>query len=63
MLLCQGKTQEAIESYRKSLALMGGVTKKFRDAFKGDALELRLHGVSAVDQTLIPDAVIVNGHE
>lgn len=63
VLLCQGKTQEAIESYRKSLALMGGVTKKFRDAFKGDALELRLHGVSAVDQTLIPDAVIVNGHE
>ena len=57
VLLCQGKTQQAIEAYRKSLALMGGVTKKFRDAFKSDAMELRLHGVSAVDQTLIPDAV------
>lgn len=57
VLLCQGKTQEAINTYRESLNLMGGVTKKFRNAFKGDALELRLHGVSAVDQTLIPDAV------
>ena len=57
VLLCQGKTQEAINTYRESLNLMGGVTKKFRNAFKGDALELRLHGVSAVDQALIPDAV------
>ena len=57
VLLCQGKTQEAINTYRESLNLMGGITKKFRNAFKGDALELRLHGVSAVDQALIPDAV------
>jgi len=57
VLLCQGNTQEAIKTYRESLKRMGGITKKFRDAFKGDALELRLHGVSAVDQALIPDAV------
>ena len=57
VLLCQGKTQDAIETYRESLSKMGGITKKFRDAFKGDAMELRLHGVSAVDQALIPDAV------
>jgi len=57
VLLCQGRTQEAIETYRKSLALMDGDVKKFRAAFKGDALELRLHGISAVDQALIPDAV------
>ena len=57
VLLCQGRTQEAIDTYRKSLSLMGGITKKFRDMFKGDAMELRLHGVSAVDQALIPDAV------
>ena len=57
VLLCQGKTQDAIETYRESLSKMGGITKIFRDAFKGDAMELRLHGVSAVDQALIPDAV------
>lgn len=57
VLLCQGRTQEAIDTYRESLGLMGGITKKFRDMFKGDAMELRLHGVSAVDQALIPDAV------
>lgn len=57
VLLCQGKTQEAISTYRECLNRMGGITKKFRDAFKGDAMELRLHGVSAVDQALIPDAV------
>ena len=57
VLLCQGNMQEAIETYRKSLQGMGGDTAKFRAAFKGDAMELRLHGVSAVDQALIPDAV------
>ncbi len=57
VLLCQGNMQEAIETYRKSLQGMGGDTAKFRSAFKGDAMELRLHGVSAVDQALIPDAV------
>ena len=36
---------------------MDGDTNKFREAFKGDAVELRLHGVTAVDQALIPDAV------
>lgn len=57
VLLCQGKTQEAIATYRESLHLMGNDNKKFRTAFKGDALTLRLHGVTTVDQTLIPDAV------
>ena len=57
VLLCQGNMQEAIETYRRSLAGMDGDTSKFRAAFKGDAMELRLHGVSAVDQALIPDAV------
>ena len=57
VLLCQGNTQEAIETYRKALQRMDGDTSKFRAAFKGDAMELRLHGVSAVDQALIPDAV------
>ena len=56
-LLCQGKTQEAIQTYRQSLKLMNGDTAKFRHAFKGDAVELRLHGVSTVDQALIPDVV------
>ena len=57
VLLCQGNTQEAIESYRESLRLMDYDITKFRAAFKGDAMELRLHGVSAVDQALIPDVV------
>ena len=57
VLLCQGKNQEAIETYRDCLLSMDGNTDKFRAAFKGDALELRLHGVTAVDQALIPDAV------
>lgn len=57
VLLCQGKNQEAIETYRECLRSMNGDTKKFRNAFKGDAMELRLHGVTAVDQALIPDAV------
>lgn len=57
VLLCQGKTLEAIATYREALQGMGGDTAKFRSAFKGDAMELRLHGVSTVDQALIPDAV------
>ena len=57
VLLCKGSTQEAIATYREALQGMDGDTAKFRSAFKGDALELRLHGVSAVDQALIPDAV------
>ena len=57
VLLCQGNTHEAIDTYRQSLKLMEGNVAKFRAAFKGDAMELRLHGVSAVDQALIPDAV------
>lgn len=57
VLLCQGNTQEAINTYREALQGMDGDTAKFRAAFKGDAMELRLHGVSAVDQALIPDAV------
>ena len=57
VLLCQGKNQEAIETYRECLRSMDGDTNKFREAFKGDAVELRLHGVTAVDQALIPDAV------
>jgi tetratricopeptide (TPR) repeat protein len=59
VLLCQGNPQQAIETYRQSLRLMNGDTSKFRVAFKEDAMELRLHGVSAVDQALIPDAVCV----
>ena len=61
VLLCQGRTQEAIATYRQSLASMGGNTQSFRSAFKGDAVELRLHGISAVDQALIPDAVCSRG--
>lgn len=57
VLLCKGKTQEAIATYRESLHLMEGDCRKFRSAFKGDAMELRLHGISTVDQALIPDAV------
>jgi tetratricopeptide (TPR) repeat protein len=57
VLLCQGQTQQAIETYRNSLQLMNGDVLKFRTAFREDAMELRLHGVSAVDQALIPDAV------
>ena len=57
VLLCQGETQQAIETYRNALKLMKGDVRKFRTAFKEDAMELRLHGVSAVDQALIPDAV------
>ena len=57
VLLCQGKTQEAIETYRESLRGMDGNVNKFRAAFKDDGMELRLHGISSVDQALIPDAV------
>lgn len=57
VLLCTGDTQQAIESYRESLRRMDDDTDKFRKAFKGDALELRLHGISAVDQALIPEVV------
>jgi hypothetical protein len=56
-LLCKGSTQEAIATYREALRLMDGDSKKFRAAFKGDAMELRRHGVSTVDQALVPDAV------
>lgn len=61
-LLCQGQPQQAIETYRRALEKMNGDTAKFRAAFKGDALELRLHGISAVDQSLIPDAVCSINH-
>lgn len=57
VLLCQGHAQQAIASYRDSLKLMNGDTDKFRASFKEDAMELRLHGISTVDQALIPDAV------
>ena len=57
VLLCQGNTQEAVVTYRKVLQGMGADCAKFRAAFKGDAMELRLHGISAVDQSLIPDVV------
>lgn len=57
VLLCQGETREAVETYRESLRLMGRDCARFRKAFKGDAMELRLHGISAVDQSLIPDVV------
>lgn len=57
VLLCKGSTQEAIATYREALRLMDGDSKKFRAAFKGDAMELRRHGVSTVDQALVPDAV------
>lgn len=63
VLLCQGKTQEAIETYRESLKGMNGDTSKFRAAFKDDGMELRLHGISAVDQALIPDAVCSTKHD
>jgi len=57
VLLCMGNTQEAIETYRESLRAMNGDVNKFRSAFKDDGMELRLHGISAVDQVLIPEAV------
>ncbi len=57
VLLCQGETRDAVLTYRESLRLMNGDCAKFREAFKGDAMELRLHGISAVDQSLIPDVV------
>jgi tetratricopeptide (TPR) repeat protein len=57
VLLCMGNTQEAIETYRESLRAMDGDVNKFRSAFKDDGMELRLHGISAVDQALIPEAV------
>jgi len=57
VLLCTGDTQQAIESYRESLRRMDGDADQFRKAFKGDAMELRLHGISAVDQALIPEVV------
>lgn len=60
VLLCQGKAQEAIETYRKSLRRMDGDTDKFRKAFKDDARQLKLHGITTVDQALIPDAVCAN---
>ena len=57
VLLCQGNSRQAIEAYRECLQKMGGDAHKFRAAFKDDAMELRLHGISTVDQALIPDAV------
>ena len=63
VLLCQGRTREAVETYRESLRLMDGNTARFRTAFKGDAMELRLHGISAVDQSLIPDIVCAQNPE
>jgi tetratricopeptide (TPR) repeat protein len=57
VLLCQGMTGEAIDAYRQALRKLDNNTTKFREAFKADAIELRLHGISAVDQSLIPDAV------
>ncbi len=60
VLLCKKHTQEAIDSYRESLRRMNGDKAKFRAAFKGDAMELRLHGITAVDQALIPDVVCSN---
>ena len=57
VLLCQGNARQAIEAYRECLQKMGGDAHKFRAAFKDDAMELRLHGISTVDQALIPDAV------
>jgi tetratricopeptide (TPR) repeat protein len=57
VLLCQGQTAEAIDTYRQALHKMDNDTAKFREAFKSDAMELRLHGISAVDQSLIPDVV------
>ena len=63
VLLCQGKTQEAVATYRESLRLMDGDHKKFRSAFKDDSLTLRLHGVTSVDQALIPDVVCSTQHD
>lgn len=60
VLLCKGDTHEAVRTYRQSLELMGGDATKFRTAFKGDAMELRMHGIPAVDQALIPDVVCFN---
>ena len=57
VLLCQGMTREAIDTYRQALHKMDNKTARFREAFKSDAVELRLHGISAVDLSLIPDAV------
>jgi len=57
VLLCQGQTAQAIGTYRKALSKMDDNTATFREAFKNDAMELRLHGITAVDQSLIPDAV------
>ncbi|MBQ6167878.1 MAG: tetratricopeptide repeat protein [Muribaculaceae bacterium] len=57
VLLCKGMTREAIDTYRQALRKMDNNTAKFREAFKNDAMELRLHGISAVDQSLIPDTV------
>lgn len=57
VLLCQGLTQQAIATYRRSLQGMNSDCKKFRKAFMADSAELRRHGVSTVDQALIPDAV------
>ena len=57
VLLCKGMMHEAIDTYRQALRKMLNNTTKFREAFKNDSMELRLHGISAVDQSLIPDAV------
>ena len=57
VLLCQGMTREAIDTYRQALHKMDNNTSKFREAFKSDAMELRLHGISGVDLSLVPDAV------
>jgi len=57
VLLCLGQTAEAIATYRQALHKLNDDTTKFRDAFKSDAMELRLHGIQAVDLSLVPDAV------
>ena len=57
VLLCMGQTRQAIDTYKQSMQSMNGEAGAFRTAFKGDAVELRLHGISTVDQALIMDAV------
>ena len=57
VLLCKGLMQQAIATYRQALKGMDNNGVKFRKAFMADATELRRHGISTVDQALIPDVV------
>lgn len=57
VLLCKGMMQQAIATYREALKGMDSDGVKFRKAFMADATELRRHGISTVDQALIPDVV------